>query len=265
MMLSLDVINLGAPEVQAAHEFYTSVFSPTAADHGQYVNLDMHGIAQVALYGTKELAADADAEPATSGFRGYVLTFIVSQPSEVKALLDAAARSGAKVLKPAKKELFAGFSAVFQAPDGAIWKLAAPTGKDTGPVGGPPLPTEIGALLGVAEVKASKVFYEALGMTVENDYGNKYVDFRPTPGTCKFGLMRRKHLAKDAGVNPDGAGFRSAVFHRRAESREEVDALLAAAISAGGQIAVAAGETEAGGYSGHLTDPDGFLWKVASA
>lgn len=267
MMLSLDVFTLGVPEVQAAHVFYTSVFSPTAADHGQYVNLDMRGTGQVALYGTEALAADADAdaEPATSGFRGYIVSYVVSQPSEVETLLEAAARSGAKVLKPAKKSLFGAFSAVFQAPDGAVWKLAAPTKKDTGPAGEPPLPTETGVLLGVAEPKASKAFYAALGMTVDRDYGNKYIDFRPTPGTCRFGLMPRKALANDAGVDEDGAGFRAAVLNRRAESREEVDALLAAAVSAGGQIAVAAGETEWGGYSGHFTDPDGFVWKVASA
>jgi uncharacterized glyoxalase superfamily protein PhnB len=77
--------------------------------------------------------------------------------------------------------------------------------------------------------------------------------------------MPRKVLAKDAGIDEDGSGFRAAVFNRRAGSREEVAALLATAVSAGGRIAVAAGETEWGGYSGHFTDPAGFLWKVASA
>ncbi|MFC7586128.1 hypothetical protein ACFQYP_22075 [Nonomuraea antimicrobica] len=62
---------------------------------------------------------------------------MVSQPSEVESLLHAAVRGGAKVLKPAKRSLFAGFSAVYQAPDGAVWKLAAPTRKDTGPAGEP--------------------------------------------------------------------------------------------------------------------------------
>jgi hypothetical protein len=144
--------------------------------------------------------------------------------------LHAAVQSGAKVLKLARKGLFGGFSGVYQAPDGAIWKLAAPTKKDTGPAGEPPLPTETGAILGVAEPKVSKVFYEALGMTVDRDYGSKFVDFTLTPGTCRFGLMPRKALAKDAGVGEDGAGFRAAVLKRRAESREEVDAVLTAAV-----------------------------------
>lgn len=265
MMLSLDIVTLGVPEVQTAHAFYTSVFHPTDVYHGPHVNLDMHGTGQIALYDSETLAAEADVNPKTSGFRGYILSYIVDQPSEVKALLDVAVQSGAKVLKPAKKILFGGFSAVFQAPDGAIWKLAASNKKDTGPAEKPPRPTEATvAILGVAEPKASKAFYTALGMMVDRDYGNQYIDFRPAPGTCRLGLMTRRALAKDAGINEDGAGFQATVFTRRAASRDEVDALLAAAASAGGQITVAAGESE-GGYSGHFTDPDGFLWKVVSA
>lgn len=265
MMLSLDVITLGVPDVHAAHVFYTAAFSPAATDYGEFVDLDMHGTGHVGLYGTGALAAEADAEPDTSGFRGYILSCIVSQPSEVEALLDAAAQNGAKVLKPAKKGLFGGFHAVYQAPDGAIWKLSAAAKKDTGPAADPPLPTEAIVILGVAEPKASAAFYAALGLTVDRDYGNKFVDFQLTPGACRLGLMPRKELAKDAGVDADGSGFRAVVLHRRAESREEVDALLAAAVAVGGRVAVAAAETSWGGYSGHFADLDGNLWKVACA
>ena len=126
------------------------------------------------------------------------------------------------------------------------------------------MPTETVANLGVAEPEAAKAFYAALGMSVDRDYGNTFTDYRLTPGTCRLGLMPRKALATDGGIDEDGTGFRAAVFNRRAGSREEVDALLATAVSAGGKIAVAAGETGWGGHSGHFTDPDGFLWKVAS-
>jgi predicted lactoylglutathione lyase len=265
-VLALDAITLGVPDVPAARDFYAAAFSPTITDHGQYVDVDLHGTGHIGLYGTESLASDAQAEAtAPSGFRGYVLSTIVDQPSEVEALLDAAARGGAKVLQPAKKMLFAGFSAVYQAPDGAIWKLAAATRKNTGPAAQPPVPTETIAFLGVADLKASKSFYETLGMTVDRDYGTKFVDFQVRPGTCRLGLMPRKALAKDAGIDQEGSGSRAVVFNRRAGSREEVDAILSAATSAGGTDAVPAGETEWGGYSGHFTDPDGFRWKVATA
>ncbi|MDV6014640.1 VOC family protein [Haloechinothrix sp. LS1_15] len=264
-MLSLDNVTLGVPDVPDAHEFYTSVLSPTATGGGQFVQLDMHGTGQLSLHGIEELTSDAGADPATSGFRGYIVSYVVSQPSEVASLVDAASRNGAKVHKPAKKALFGAFSGVFQAPDGAVWKVAAPTKKDTGPAGDPPLPTETGIILGVSDPKVSRAFYVALGMTVDRDYGTSYIDFHPNPGTCRFCLMPRKDLAKDVGIDRDGAGSSAMVLDRRAGSRHEVDARLAEAVAAGGQVAVAAAETSGGDYVGYFTDPDGFLWKVSSA
>lgn len=225
----------------------------------------MHGTGQVALYGTEALAADAgkDAEPA-SGFRGYMMTFIVKQPTEVKNVVDAAVQGGAKVLKPAKKSLFGAFSAVYQAPDGSIWKVAAPTKKDKGPAASPAVPTETAALLGVADMKAAKAFYEALGMKVDKDYKH-YADFHPDAGSCR--------LRPDAARNPrQGRGRRGrrqrlprgGAAPQGLASRAEVDTTLAAAAASGGLIAVEAGET-GDGYSGHFSDPDGFLWKVTAA
>ncbi|TCP56147.1 putative lactoylglutathione lyase [Tamaricihabitans halophyticus] len=247
-MLSLDTIRLGVPEVADAQRFYADTFVPADV---------------VAVHGAEELAADAATKPATSGFRGYVMSYVVSQPSEVRFVLDAAVRAGATVLKPAKKSLFGAFSAVYQAPDGAIWKLSAPTKKDTGPAAEPPAPTETAALLGVAEPKATKEFYTALGMTADRDYGNKYIDFRPTPGTARLALMTRPVLAKDVGVAADGSGFSSVVLGARAESPESVEAILAAAASAGGRVVNPAVETEQGGYAGSFADPDGFVWQIA--
>ncbi|WP_211228494.1 VOC family protein [Glycomyces tenuis] len=264
-MLSLDVITLGTPDVRAAHDFYTGVLAPLVADYGEWVDLDMHGTGHVGLYGTENLAADAGAEGAPSGFRGYVVSYVLKQPSEVEAVVEAAGRHGAKVLKPAKKALFGAFSGVFEAPDGSIWKVSAPTKKDTGPAGEPPVPTETAALLGVAEPKRSKTFYETLGMTTDRDYGDQYIDFLPAAGTCRFGLMTRAALAKDVGADEGGAGFRAVAFNRTAASRADVDALMERADAAGGRIATPAVEQEWGGYSGHFTDPDGFLWKVACA
>ncbi|MGW4797699.1 VOC family protein [Nonomuraea sp. NPDC004297] len=263
MVLELDVITLGAPEVPPARGFYATALSPAIADDGGSVNLDLHGTGQLALSTTDRLAADAGARPASSGFRGYLLTYTVSGPTEVKTLMDAAVSGGAEVLKPAKKALFGSFSGVFRAPDGAIWKLAAATSKDTGPAAQSPVPTETTVILGVSAPKASKVFYQALGMTVDRDYGSKYIDFQPATAAARLCLMERGVLARDAGTVKDGDGFPSMVFDHTAASREEVDALLAAASAAGGRITVAATESAEGGYAGCFTDPDGFLWRVA--
>ncbi|SEH01865.1 Predicted lactoylglutathione lyase [Nonomuraea solani] len=260
MALKLDVITLGAPEVPAARAFYAAALSPivagtgTGSGTGDPVSLDMHGTGRFELSATEQ--------PAGPGFRGYVLSYVVNQPTEVRTVMEAAARGGAEVLKPAKKALFGSFSGVFRAPDGAIWKLAAATSKDTGTPAETPHPTETTVILGVPAPKTAKVFYEALGMTVDRDYGNKYVDFHPAKAATRLCLMERGVLARDAGTTKEGDGFRSIVFTCRAESREEVDALLTAASAAGGRITVPAAETAEGGYSGRFTDPDDFLWEV---
>ncbi|WP_368734834.1 VOC family protein, partial [Klebsiella pneumoniae] len=41
------------------------------------------------------------------------------------------------------------------------------------------------------------------------------------------------------------------------------DAVLAAAVAAGGRLVKAAEEAFWGGYSGYFADPDGTLWEVA--
>lgn len=264
-MLSLDAITLGVPDVSAALEFYTTVYRPSSNGQVPEVRLDMHGTGHIGLHGADTMAAEARVKATTSGFRGYILSYIVSQPSEVVALLDAAVQRGASVLKPAKKSLFGGFSAAYQAPDGSIWKLSAASKKDKGAAGDPPIPTETAVLLGVNDPNVSKAFYVALGMKVDRDYGNKYIDFAPAPGTGRLGLMQRPVLAKDVGVKADGDGFRRLVFYHQAKSRTEVDTIFKAVVTAGGQIVVAARETELGRYAGLFSDPDGFVWKVSSA
>lgn len=261
-LLSLDAIALGASDARAAHEFYTAVLAPTVTDHGQWVDLDLHGTGHLGLYGAERPAADVAAEDTPPGFGGYVISYVLEQPSEVAAAVEAAGRHGAKILKPAKKALFGAFSGAFEAPDGSVWKVSAPTKKDTGPAASPPEPTETAALLGVAEPKRSKVFYETLGMTVDRDYGDQYIDFAPIAGACRLGLMKRGALARDVGVDADG-GRHGAVFHRTATSRSEVDVLMDRADTAGGRITSPATAREQGGYAGHFTDPDGFQWQVS--
>jgi uncharacterized protein len=132
MILSLDTVSLAAPDVHRARTFYMSALSPAVTDQGESVGLDMHGAGRFALAAADVLAATAGVTPVTSGFRGYVLTYALDQPTEVKIVMDAAVHSGAEPLKPTKKALFGSFSGVFRrrtAPSGN-W-LRAPTTTPT--------------------------------------------------------------------------------------------------------------------------------------
>ena len=115
-----------------------------------------------------------------------------------------------------------------RAPDGTIWKIATSAKKDTGPA--TRQIDDIVLLLGVADVAATKQFYVERGLTVARSFGSKYVEFAAPASHIKLALYRRRALAKDAGVPPEGTGS-----HRIAITSD----------------------------AGPFTDPDGFAWEAA--
>ena len=58
-------------------------------------------------------------------------------------------------------------------------------------------------------------------------------------------------------------GFRAVALAINLASREEVDDAIGDWVLAGGSISKAPHETEWGGYSGYVADPDGNLWELA--
>ncbi|WP_026925494.1 glyoxalase [Glycomyces arizonensis] len=202
-MTPIKTITLEASDAAAAEAFYNAMFD-----------------------GGSPVGVRASAEP-TSGFRGYGLSLVVSQPSTVDTFFNAAVEAGATVLKPAVKS-FWGYGGVVQAPDGAIWKIATSSKKDTGPATREI--DDVVLLLGVADVAETKRFYTEQGLEVAKSFGRKYVEFAAPEKHIKLALYGRRAAAKDLGVAQDGDGS-----HR---------------------IAI-------GGEAGTFTDPDGFEWAAA--
>lgn len=161
----------------------------------------------------------------TSGFRGFTMSLVVSQPATVDGLIGSALDAGATSVKPAAKSLW-GYGGVVQAPDGTIWTVASSTKKDTGPA--TRQIDEAVLQLGVADVAASKQFYVDRGFAVAKSYGRRYVELGEPSSPISLTLYQRRALAKVAGVAADGTGS-----HR---------------------ITI-------GSDAGPFTDPDGFVWE----
>jgi predicted enzyme related to lactoylglutathione lyase len=118
--------------------------------------------------------------------------------------------------------------------------------------------------LGVHDVNRSKQFYaKGLGWPILQEQG-PWVCFALGDGSSGFGLLPREALAKDAGVAAESHGFPSFTLTYNVRSEQRVAALLEEAKRAGGAIVKPAEAQPWGGVSGTFTDPDGFLWKVAS-
>lgn len=200
-MTSINSLIIEVADATAAERFYDTAFGLNGQLHTR--------------------ASDAP----TSGFRGFTVSLITSQPANVDALLESALQAGATPLKPVKKS-FWGYGAVVQAPDGTIWKLATSNKKNK------EQPSkqidEVVLLLGVDDVRASKQFYVDKGIPVAKSFGSKYVQFETGSSPVGLGLYGRKALAKDAGVAPEGSGSHRLVI---------------------------------GGDGRSFTDPDGFGWE----
>jgi uncharacterized glyoxalase superfamily protein PhnB len=205
-MTSINQVTLmvSSTDIDAAQDFYSSAFG---------------AIPQIRL-------ASSDAE--SDGFRGFTLSLIVSQPSSVDELTDAAVAHGAAILKPAKKQFWGGYSGVVKAPDGTICKVATSANKNTT---GDRLIERVTLILGVANMKKSKQYYVDHGLTVAKSFGSKYVEFAAAGDAVTLALYKRAGLAKDAGVAVDGGGA-----HRIVICPD----------------------------TGAFVDPDGFTWKSIS-
>lgn len=119
--------------------------------------------------------------------------------------------------------------------------------------------------LGVSDLKRSRAFYEALGLTVPKEFGPEIAFFKMA-GTV-LALYPIDKLAEDVDPSlvPTPGAFSGVTLAHNTRTKEEVDQVLAAAVEAGGTLAKPAEVAFWGGYSGYFRDPDGHLWEVAHA
>ena len=66
-------------------------------------------------------------------------------------------------------------------------------------------------------------------------------------------------------MSKEGTGFSGVTLHYIVDSTKRVDDVLDQAKRAGGKLVKPAEKAQWGGYYGYFSDPDGYLWKVASS
>jgi predicted lactoylglutathione lyase len=204
-MTTIESVTLDVPDATAAETFYRTAF------------------------GLGDQVQVRASEPPSTGFRGYTLSLVVSQPSTVDSLVKTALDAGATSLKPTAKS-FWGYGGAVQAPDGAIWTIATSSKKEVGPA--TRQVDDVVLLLGVEDVKATKRFYVERGLAVKRSFGGKYVEFKSSSSAIGFSLYPRKAAAKNAGVSPDGTGSHRLAINADVEP---------------------------------FVDSDGFVWETASS
>jgi predicted lactoylglutathione lyase len=115
--------------------------------------------------------------------------------------------------------------------------------------------------LGVADIGRAEAFYVGLGWQKSPQSMDDLILF--DLGGIVFSLYLRTELAADIGIDAAGSGFGGMTIAHNAQSKEEVDAVLAQVVPLGGTLVKPAQEVFWGGYSGYFRDLDGHLFEVA--
>ncbi len=115
--------------------------------------------------------------------------------------------------------------------------------------------------LGVRDLKRSAAFYGGLGFVMSAKSDDDIVWFN-TGGTV-LGLYPWDAMADDAGVSPEGTGFRGVTLAMNLRNEMEVDEFVAKATQLGAKVIKPPQKVFWGGYSSKFQDFDGHIWEVA--
>ena len=122
--------------------------------------------------------------------------------------------------------------------------------------------------LAVADLERAVRFYrDGLGWSTEGIVGREFehgaVAFFDLEHGLRLALWPRKSLAHDSGLPATPGSATQFCLAHNVRTREEVDAVVAQALSAGASLVKAPHDTFYGGHAAYFQDPDGHLWEVA--
>lgn len=122
----LSIITLGVADLTRAKAFYLDGLGWTAVDQPaeEICFIQMPGIA-FSLYPLDKLAEDIGANPLTEvSMGGITLAHNTRSEEETDAVLATAIAAGARLVKPAQKVFWGGYSGYFADLDNHLWEVA---------------------------------------------------------------------------------------------------------------------------------------------
>jgi catechol 2,3-dioxygenase-like lactoylglutathione lyase family enzyme len=124
MEARLSLVTLGVADLQRATHFYQEVLQLPRLPSPPSIAFFELGKTWLALYPRDLLAADAGVSSSGAGFVGFTLAHNVHCEAAVDQLLAHVASAGGRIVKPAQKADWGGYSGYFADPDGFLWEVA---------------------------------------------------------------------------------------------------------------------------------------------
>jgi len=123
----ITLVTLGVEDLARSIRFYEQLgFVRKARASGEEVAFFDAGGVVLSLFSWDLLAHDAElpAAPRPEAFRGSAVAWNCASETEVDTTIEKAVRAGARLLKPAEKVFWGGYSGYFADPDDHAWEVA---------------------------------------------------------------------------------------------------------------------------------------------
>jgi hypothetical protein len=127
----ISYVTLGVQDLEGAVRFYRDGLGlPTKGilgaddEEGRVAFFELSGGMVLALWPRTSIARDAGLPAGAANATEFTLAHNVASTEEVDAVMAEAKNAGARILKPAGKTFWGGYSGYFQDPDGHVWEVA---------------------------------------------------------------------------------------------------------------------------------------------
>ena len=120
----ISMITLGVNNLEASVQFYEEGLGLPRMDSPPEVAFFTLNGSWLGLYSRESLAEDTGVSAEGSGFAGITIAHNVDSEEAVDDVLKQAVEAGAKLVKPAQKVFWGGYSGYFADPDGYLWEVA---------------------------------------------------------------------------------------------------------------------------------------------
>jgi uncharacterized protein len=126
----ISVLTIGVDDLERSLRFYREGLgfpSPgiigTEFEHGAVAFFDLQDGLKLAAWKRDDLSHDCGLPKMQRAPTEFSIGHNVGSEREVDAVMELAAKAGARVVKKAQKTFFGGYAGYFQDPDGHLWEV----------------------------------------------------------------------------------------------------------------------------------------------
>ena len=126
----ISVVTLGVADLERSLAFYRDGLGlPTQGivgrefQHGAVAFFDLSGGLKLAIWAQDDICHDTGLPKTPVSPAAFTIGHNVMHKEDVAAVMDAARRGGAEIVKPAQETVYGGDAGYFRDPDGHLWEI----------------------------------------------------------------------------------------------------------------------------------------------